>query len=497
MPPVDVTVGIDIGSSGAKLVAADRDGRILFETSHELTVDYPAPGLAEHDAEDAWWGTSVQLLRRTCEQPDLKIVGISVSGLGPCVVPLDAAGHALRPAILYGIDSRATAQIAELNSQLGEDTILGRCAHPLTAESVGPKIRWLQQNEPEVWAATRALATAHSYVVLRLTGQLMLDHSSASWWDPLYDPWDLEWASDMAVELGLPPGFLPRLGWPAEIAGHVTAAASAQTGIARGTPVTVGVIDFVADLIGAGVEDFGQTCITYGSTLAIDTVTDRVIPGHAVSTTVGPRPGQHLLGGVSSTSGALTTWIRSIAGNPSFESLIAAAENSPPGSNGLVILPYFAGERAPIFDADAKGVIAGLTLSHNIGDLYRASLEATGHAAQHILTEMRAANAAPQSVVATGGGTRSRLWVQILSDCIGLDQRISTVSMTAPYGGALMAARAIGAVNETHSWATTRQLVTVQEHAAAVYHDGFELYRRLDSATRPITRRLGNITRQN
>jgi len=217
----DLLLGIDIGTASSKGVLARPTGEIVAtaERAHEFAV--PRPGWAEHDAEAVWWDDLVAICRELAPPDEAAIAAVCVSGIGPCLLPVDETGRPLRPAILYGIDTRATAEIDELNRRYGADSILARGGSPLTTQAVGPKLLWLRHNEPDVFERTRGFLMASSFAVERLTGEYVLDHHSASQCDPLYDIHESRWIEELADEIA--PGVrLPRLLWPAAVAGRGT-----------------------------------------------------------------------------------------------------------------------------------------------------------------------------------------------------------------------------------------------------------------------------------
>jgi xylulokinase len=397
----------------------------------------------------------------------------------------DAEGRPLRPAILYGIDSRAEEEIAELDRELGTEAILARGGSPLTTQAIGPKLLWLRRHEPEVWERTRMMLMASSFAVHRLTGEYILDHHSASQCDPLYDVRELGWIDEWAAKIA--PGLaLPRLLWPGEVAGAVTADAAAATGIPVGTPVAAGTVDAWAEALGAGVSRPGQTMLMYGSTMFFVQPTAAPAPSERLWCTVGIEPGTWSLAGGMATSGSVTEWLRGITGL-GFEELQDAARESPPGARGLLMLPYFAGERTPYFDPRARGVIAGLTLAHGRGDLFRAALEATAYGVRQHLELFAELGADPAELTAVGGGTTGGLWTEIVSDVSGRAQRLPAVTIGAAYGDALLAARAVGLAEPGAVWGSAAEDAEVRPRPEAratydlLYREFLALYR--DSAS--------------
>lgn len=491
----ELLLGVDLGTSSSKGVLASPEGEILATATRAHDLSLPRPGWAEHDAEQIWWtdfkGICVELLH----QSRGRVSCICVSGLGPCLLPVDCSGTPLRPAILYGIDTRATRETEELAERYGESTIVERCGNRLTSQSVGPKLLWLRHHEPEVWGKMRYLLMAHTFVIHRLTGEYVLDHPSASACEPLYDTkhnrWIIEWAEEIVPNLPL-----PRLLWPAEIAGYVRPQAAAETGIPTGTPVACGSTDAFSEAVSVGVENPGDLLLAYGTTMSLIEILGEPLSHPCLWAFPGLVPNTYGLSGAMATSGALTAWLKKISGDLSFAELIQEAATVPPGSSALVILPYFAGERSPIFDPDARGLILGLTLSHGRGHLYRALLEATAYAVKHILENMHEAGGGGDRLVAAGGGTQGGLWTQIVSDVTGRTQQLPEQTIGASYGDALLAARAVGLTEADGEWNRTVATVEPQEERVELYSELYEVYRKLYPATRDLSHELARLQKR-
>ena len=485
-------LGIDIGTSSSKGVLARPDGEIvaISERPHQLSL--PRPGWAEHDAEKVWWADFQSICAEMDRKADGPVSAVCVSGIGPCLLPADEAGNPLRPAILYGIDTRATREIEEITELFGEEQILRRGGSLLSSQAVGPKLAWLRRNEPELWDRTRRFFMASSFIVHRLTGEYVLDHHSASQCDPLYDLagncWIDEWAREIAP--GLP---LPRLLWPGEVAGYVTREAARLTGIPAGTPVAAGTIDAWSEAVSAGVREPGDLMLMYGTTMFMVEVLKEARTHDKLWGTSGVFPGTHNLAAGMSTSGALTGWLRQIAGGVAFSALLEEAAAVPPGSDGLVVLPYFEGERTPIYDPRARGLICGLTLSHGRGHLYRSLLESTAYGARHILEVMAEAGGQEPRLVAVGGGTKGGLWTQILSDVTGRPQTLPRQTIGAAYGDALLAAIAAGLADEATDWNPPAEVVQPNPEVRTLYDSLYSIYRELYPATRGQMHELADL----
>ena len=491
----DCLLGIDIGTSSSKGVLATPEGEVVAVAQRDHGLSLPRPGWAEHDADEVWWDDVRALCAELVPRARDRVAAVCVSGLGPCVLACDADDRPLRPAILYGIDSRATAEIDELDAALGTEAIVARGGSLLSAQAAGPKLLWLRRHEPETWSRTRRVHMASSYAVARLTGEYVLDHHSASQCDPFYDLAAGDWARDWAAD-ALPGLELPRLAWPGAAVGTVTAAGAAATGLRAGTPVAAGTIDAWAEAFSVGVRRPGDLMLMYGSTFFFVLVTDGAYRDPALWTTTGVEPGTYCLAGGMATSGTLTTWLRDLTGAPPWDELSSEVAGVAHGAEGLLVLPHFAGERTPILDPDARGTIAGLTLRHGRAELARAVYEATGFGVRHNLEALAGAAGPAERVVAVGGGTNSPVWPQIVSDVTGVTQVVPAETIGAAYGDALLAAIAGGLLPAEADWARPARHVEPEPAGAEIYGELFDLYKELYAATAPVSHRLAALQRQ-
>ncbi|WP_336161541.1 FGGY-family carbohydrate kinase [Amycolatopsis sp. VC5-11] len=470
-------LGIDIGTSSSKGVLVGADGTVLARAARPHSTSRPRPGWFEHDADTVWWAGFAELVRELLAGGE-KPAGLAVSGIGPVLLPADADGRPLRPAILYGVDTRAGAEIAELTAELGEESIVERCGSALSSQAVGPKWRWLYRHESDVAARARQFLMASSYLVRRLTGEYVLDHHSASQCDPMYDLRAGGWAEDWSALVA--PGIdLPRLAWPTEVVGTVTAAAAAETGLPAGLPVTCGTIDAWAEATSAGVRDPGDTMVMYGTTMFLVQAVAEARPVSGLWATRGVLPGSFSLAAGMATSGAITDWLRELF-DGDFAELVASAGRVPAGSRGLLMLPYFAGERTPVPDPLARGLIAGLTTSHGRAELYRAALEGTAYGVRHNLSAM---GAPARRLVAVGGGTQGRVWTGIVSDVTRTPQHLPTETVGACFGDAYLAAVAIGLEPDIEAWNPVAEVIEPDPVRADRYDEFYAHYRALYPAT--------------
>jgi xylulokinase len=494
----DAVLGVDIGTSSSKGVLVALDGRILATAVREHAVSRPAPGQVEMPA-GVWWDEFASISRELLASDTggrVQVTSVGVSGMGPCVLVADGDGVPLRPAILYGVDTRAVEQIAELTAEFGEQAIVDRCGSALSTQAAGPKLAWIARHEPEVAARARRLFMPSSFLAFQLTGDYVLDHHSASQCTPLYDTaaheWFEPWATRVTEGLGTATGDgfdLPRLVWPGDVVGRVGAEASAVTGLPAGIPVIAGTIDAWSEALSVGAHGVGDLMLMYGTTMFLVNTVEQRVTSDTLWGTVGAYPGTYNLAGGMATSGAITGWLRTLFGSPGYSELLTDAEASGPGSNGVLMLPYFAGERTPIADPDARGTIAGLSLDTTRGDLYRAALEATAFGVRHNVEAFRALGGSVLRTVAVGGGTQGGLWTQIVSDVTGLEQVVPTVTIGASFGAAFLAASAVASVSIA-DWNPPATIVRPRPEFVALYDDLFALYRDFYPATAALTHAL-------
>lgn len=481
--------GFDVGTSSSKGVLATLDGRLLGSAQRSHDVQRPHPGHVEMDPR-VWWDEFCSVSRELlAAHPDAEVVAVGVSGMGPCVALADAEDQPVRPAILYGVDTRSVAEIAEWTDRLGgADAILARGGSTLTSQAAGTKIAWVANHEPEAWANAARLYMPASWLARHLTGEYVLDHQSASQCTPMYDIEERDWYRPWSDAIA--PGLeLPRLAWANDVAGTVTAGGASASGLPEGVPVIVGTIDAWSEALSVDAHNPGDLMLMYGTTMFfVNTVTDPVRTP-LLWGTIGALPDTRNVAGGMATSGAITNWLRDLFGSPDFADLVAEADAAGPGAHGLLMLPYFAGERTPVMDPSARGIIAGLTVNHTRGDLYRAALEATGLAVRHNIEAIEAAGGHIDRIVAVGGGTKGDVWTQIVSDISGRPQVIPQETIGASYGVAWLAARTQHDITAAQ-WNPPARTLTPRAENAAAYEELYRLYLELYPATREISHAL-------
>lgn len=491
------TLGVDIGTFESKGVLVDGDGQVIASAARRHEMIVPQPGWAEHRPDQDWWDDFVFITRTLLAESGVApadIIAVACSAIGPCMLPVDGDGTPLMNGVLYGVDTRAQTEIDTLNQQIGAATILERCGNALTSQSVGPKILWLKNQRPDLFAKTAKILTSTSYLVMKLTNEVVIDHYTAANFSPFYDAETLDWTSDLAPGI-VPRDMLPRLMWSTEIAGKISAAAAAETGLAAGTPVTAGTIDAAAEAVSVGVRTAGDMMMMYGSTIFIITLTDARVRDPALWYAPWLTPGTHASMAGLATSGTLTHWFRDqfardLTRDEAFGVLADEAAATPPGAGGLLMLPYFSGERTPIHDPMAKGAFFGLNLTHTRGHMYRALIEGIAFGTRHVIETFQQAGQRPTRVLAVGGGTRNAQWLQATSDISGLDQIICEKTVGASFGNAFLAACAVGAADYGDITRWNRVADTVKARIQPVYERQYGLFRQLYEQTKDIAHAL-------
>ena len=493
-------LGVDIGTQGIKGVLLDENLKEVGKAYTEHNYIQPKPNWFEHNAEETWWKGFKLIIQKLFSEMSIspkEIIGVGCSGVSPCMLPVDDKNNPLRNAILYGIDTRSQNEIKEITQKLGEEKLLEINKQPLTTQSVGPKILWYKKNEPKKYKKTKRIFTTSNYIVYKLTGKYLLDYTQAAFFGPFYNFDKHCWNKEICETFDISLNLFPDLKNVKDIAGRVSRKAAQETGLSEGTPVILGTADGIAEIISAGSSIPGEVTLIYGTTGIISIITNKipsikelwVLPHFLFSD-------KYLVVGGTATSAALTKWFRDNFGEiekimqkrikiNAYDLLIQQVKKIAPGSQGLIFLPYFSVERTPINDPLARGVIMGLTLSHSRNHIYRALLEGAAYSFQHHFDIFKQHKLEISKVIACGGGTKSDLWVQIVSDVIGYDQFIPNTTIGAEMGMAYMAAKAIGlfdsysSIMETAGGKESYKRIKFNQKNHETYREYYKIYRNL------------------
>ena len=465
-------LALDLGTNDIKAGLVTLDGRLLGLARASYPIDLSGgPGWAEQDP-GAWWSAVVGAVR-ALHAPDLgQIVAIGVDGHGPTLVAVDERGEATRPAITW-LDTRTTEEAAELAAATG---VRGWALGGL------PAALWVERHEPAVAAATRWYLSTWEWLAFRLAGVAVA---------PLVPD---QLVPDPAVvgASGVPRHKLPPIGETGTIVGELTATAADALGLRAGVPVVGGTVDAFASYHGAGLREAGDAYDPGGSAGGFGVYWDRPVEVKGAFVTPAPLAGRYSVGAAMAATGRALDWYRDsiVGGGITTEALLADVAATPPGADGLVFLPYLAGERSPLWEPSARGVFAGLTLSHGRGYLARAIVEASALAIRHVATPMLAAGVRVTEMRACGGPARSDIWNEIKADVTGFTVAVPAVLETAVVGSAILGAVGIGAHRdvETAIESMTRidHRIEPRVELAPTYDRLFEAYVALYPAIAPI-----------
>ena len=486
-------LGIDIGTTATKAILGTTDGQIVAETSAESTLHSPHPGWAEEDPEQ-WWANVGTVCHALLERhPDADITAVGVSGMVPTIVLLDADDRLLRPSIQQN-DARSHEEIPYFQARTDESDILARTGSAITQQSIGPKLLWLRRHEPEVMARAARLMGSYDFINYRLTGQHVIE-SNWALESGLYDLRKQAWAEDILALSEIDATLLGEVHAPSDVIGQVTPEAAQHTGLKAGTPVVAGSADHVASAFSAGLKAPGDLLVKLGGAGDILMVLDKLHPDRRLFIDYHVIPGQYLINGCMASSGSIIKWFRNqFAPGVSYAELDAGAAQIPAGSEGLLLLPYFLGEKTPIFDPLARGVLFGLTLSHTRAHVFRAVLEAISFGFYHHLQVLAEIGFHPNpTVMVTNGGAHSLLWRQITADVLGLTLYSLAQHPGSSLGAMFVAGMGVGAFDD---WGEIMRFLTIDavtepdmdNHAR--YQRQFEMYRALYEANRPLFVRM-------
>jgi xylulokinase len=455
----DLLIGHDVGTGGSKAVLADTEGNILASAFEPYEVRYPQPHWAEQDPKDWWQAVAAntrQVLADSGADPaDVKGMGFAGQMIG--VVPVDADGKPLRPAIIW-LDSRADAQAARLIRRLGGKRIFSLVAGALpSGKDVVCKIAWLQENEPDVFRETAAFLDVTGYLVSRATGELSIDHTGAGGTGLLTK--NREWSELLARVTRVPLEKMPPIRRSIDVVGGLTEEGSRFTGLPEGTPIIAGMADIPAAATGSGALEDGDGHIYLGTSswLCLSVAKAKNLPKNGIVSVASPDPSMYIMLGESETAGLCLKWFADNLAFPAekeragsdemaiFKVLDELAADIYPGSRRLLFMPWLFGERAPVTDTTLRGAFINLSLEHEREHMLRAIYEGVAYNLRWMIDEVAKAGFPAKSLSAVGSGAKSDLWMQIIADVTS--RRIEAVAHPQEAGAlgcALAVAVALG-----------------------------------------------------
>lgn len=451
----DVLLGLDVGTTSLKALLCDAAGRVLATATAEYPLSTPHPGHSEQDPDD-WVRAAHRAIPEVLARAGIagsRVAAVGMDGQMHGAVFLDRTGAPLRPAILWN-DSRSAPQCDELTSRLGADLIVSRTGNRLLPGFTAPKVAWVQQHEPDIWARTAQVLLPKDYLRYRLGSGWHTDVSDAS--GTLYfDVANRRWSDAMLYDLRVAPSLVPQVHESAAIADRVSASAAAATGLTEGTPLIAGAGDQAAGAVGTGVVDPGRLSCVLGTSGVIFAASEqfRASPDGALHAFCHAAPGRwHLMSVMLAAAGSLRWFADALCGDADESgvgaldatALDALAQTVAPGAEGLVFLPTLGGERCPYPDATATGTFAGITLAHTRAHFARAVMDGVTASMAMCLQMIRDAGVPVDDLAVSGGGFHSAFWTQSCADAFGAPLVRMTSNDGAALGSALLASVGAG-----------------------------------------------------
>jgi xylulokinase len=494
-------MGLDIGTTSTIGILIRLPDQVLALASRPVDLHTPKPGWAEEDPGQ-WWANVCAIARQLMESGAIaadELAAVGVCGMLPAVVLIDERGQLLRPSIQQS-DGRCGAEVADLKREVDERAFIAKAGNGVNQQLVSAKLRWIERHEPEIFARIATVFGSYDYINWKLTGEKAIEQN-----------WALEAgfvdvsahaiADDLAALAHIPRAALPRKIVSHEILGRVSASAAAQSGLPEGVAVVGGAADFIASALGAGLARPGDVLLKFGGSVDILVATDKIKPDPRLYLDYHLIPGLFVPNGCMSTGGSALNWFAANFGGGEKQAAAAQgltlhqhldrlADAKPAGAEGVRALPYFLGEKTPIHDPSARGLFSGLTLSHDVGHIWRALLESYAYAIAHHIETLVDIGYRADRYLASDGGSNSRIWMQIVADVLQKPVQQLTGHPGSCLGAAWTAAIGIGL---TEDWTGVSRFVGLGDrlepdplHAeiyAAGYREFRDLYRRMAAST--------------
>ncbi|MHA1682462.1 MAG: FGGY-family carbohydrate kinase [Promethearchaeota archaeon] len=486
----DILIGTDIGTLGTKTIACTVEGQVLAEDYVGYDIVTPKPGWAEFPMRyptKAVYNTIKNVLDKGKISPN-DVRGLCVSGLyGGSGVPVDDEIDEVRPCIPW-LDTRAIEQCNWIKENMSEDRIAeitGNCVHPYWGFT---KMLWIKQNEPDKWSRIKYILTPHAYVIYQLTGEISLDYSSAGNYGGIWDIHKNHYSYELLKALGFDSSiFPPDVVRSADVVAEIDAKGAMMCGLKKGTPVSAGGIDAPVEALSVGTFEAGEHTACIGTSMCHNIVQDRssmkLSPLLINFPYVADDKNKIYTFGGAATAAGIVSWYRTNwADKQTYQDLDALAGKINPGSDGLLVLPYFNGERTPIWDPFARGTITGLSLYHTGAHVFRAFLEGVAYSLKDNADTARAIGAVLNDTMALiGGGAKSQLWRQIFADVTGYKMRHVTNSYGAPLGDVLLAGvgNNLFGYDEIKKWTGSSETVEPNPENNVLYNKFFKLYKKV------------------
>ncbi|MBL8102836.1 MAG: xylulokinase [Anaerolineales bacterium] len=446
---MDYFLGIDTSTTSSKALLIDSKGEVIAVASSPHTLQTPKPLWSEQNPLE-WWDAVAASIKSVLEKAGVsgeRVAAVGLTGQMHGLVLLDEGGNVLRPAILWN-DQRTQSQCDEIHRRIGKEKFIQITGNVALTGFTAPKILWVQENEPEVYAKAKHVLLPKDYIRLKLTGEYAMDKADGAG-TVLFDLKSRDWSAEVLNALKIDASWMPRTFEGTEFTGHVNEEAASITGLKVGTPVAAGGGDQAAQAVGVGAVEPGIVGLTVGTSGVIFATTPSALiePEGRLHAFCHAVPGMwHFMGVMLSAAGSLQWYRDTLAPEMSFDDLVKEAESAPAGCEGLLFLPYLSGERTPYPDPLARGSFIGLTLRHTRAHMTRAVLEGVAFGLKDSFTLIQNAGLGNITQVrASGGGTKGALWRQILASVLEAELATVNTSEGAAFGAALLAGVGAGA----------------------------------------------------
>jgi xylulokinase len=481
-------LGVDVGTTGAKVLLLETDGRILARVTETYDTSNPHPMWSEQNPED-WWHATCLAIRRALNTPTMKpdtIRGIGLSGQMVGLVTLDDDGQVIRPCIMWN-DQRSAREAEESTNHIGLGEILQETSNPLFATFVAPKLIWMRRHEPANYKRIRHFVMPKDYIAYRLTGNIGTEVSDASG-TCLFNVRERRWSSKMNRYLDIAEEWLPPCTESDEVAGEISPVAASCSGLRAGTPVIAGAGDQPAQALGSGIVKPGLCSVTIGTSGVVFAQSGEHIqhPEGVLHSFCHGVHGQWYLMGVMLSAGGSFQWLRNLFSSLSplsYDAMTDLAAAAPPGCEGLVFLPYLSGERCPHDDPRARGGWIGLTQRHGLPHMIRAVMEGITFGLRDSVQLMHELGIPIRKVHASGGAAQSPFWRQLLADVLGTEVATTNVTEGAAYGAAMLAGIGAGEyANAVEAYSTliqTRETTRPDPDSREKYEETYAVYHSL------------------
>lgn len=489
-------VGIDVGTTSVKLTALSQDCEIIFEDQipHELIS--LRPNFSEEDP-NIWWKSTLLLLRKVVHRLGGDLLAIGVSGMVPTLILVDEEGNPIRPSIQQN-DARAVEEIEYFKSKINEREFFEKTGNTINQQVIFPKFEWLRRHEPENVARAKWMMGSYNYVTFKLTGKPCLDVN----WALESGMWDVKlkrWLEDVIRIANIPPELLPQVHEPYDVVGYLKDDVARQVGLSHPVSVIAGSADHIASTLGIGAVQDGDLVLKIGGAGDMMYVSDDLITDERLFIDYHDVPDKYVLNGCMASSGSIVRWFSEKILRTDLDSLNEAAKGSPVGSNSLILLPYFLGEKTPIFDPKAKGVWLGLSLSHEVKDLFRSILEAVAFGFMHHIEVIKSKGRNINRVFLCNGGAKSELWRSIVADVTGYDLTYVESNPGSSAGVAFLAGYSVGLYkdwSQIDKMNTKKCLVRANPNNHSVYLRYYSIYRKTYEALKQIFQELYELSEQ-